>query len=445
VRIAVEGGGYDTAAEALVGGNQLAALYYNGLIGKLGGYGAMGGDDTTSEEFATEYDRSAKEAVDGLNDLVDSFANLAELTAQSIDNHRRANGDSVYGTPPVYDGSQGLGDSPVDVATYTPPSALGGDDEDLPDFWNEIVDHLEGFAWPNADLDKLRSAATTWRDAAGDVSDLKRYCESANRVLSGQQSPEIPLATNAISDLSGLIDDLSSAFTSLGEACEDYATQVDEHRGIIKDIVRDMAIEAGVSVVAGAVVGFFTAGIGAGAGAAIAGWRIASAARKILTALRALKAIAKAGAVAKLASATTKVKGLRDKLKKFKEARKLKKASEATDPPPTPKKPKTPSGTDAPPSVKGPNGEDLPAVPDGATPVRPADTGKGHIYEVPKGTEGLDPRVTEVRVMDPVTSGPHQYPNGYVNYMNAQGQAVNPVTGQTIGKKDPYWHIPLPP
>ena len=104
------------------------------------------------------------------------------------------------------------------------------------------------------------------------------------------------------------------------------------HRDIIKDIIRDMAIEAGVSIVAGAIVGFFTWGGGAAAGGAIAGWRIASAARKILAALRALKAAAKLRAVAKLTSVVSKVKPLRAVLAKFKNAKKIDNAADAAGP-----------------------------------------------------------------------------------------------------------------
>jgi RHS repeat-associated protein len=93
-------------------------------------------------------------------------------------------------------------------------------------------------------------------------------------------------------------------------------------------------------------------------------------------------------------------------------------------------------------SVPGPNGETLP-LPAGATGV-PVDTGKGFTYDIPAGTAGLDPRVTQVRIMDPVTTGKYQYPNGYVVYMNRAGQSVNPLTGQTIAKSSPYNHLPLP-
>lgn len=84
----------------------------------------------------------------------------------------------------------------------------------------------------------------------------------------------------------------------------------------------------------------------------------------------------------------------------------------------------------------------LPAVPIGATgtPVR---TGRGMEYTIPRGTAELDPWVATIRVMDPVTSGRYQYPNGYATYMNSQGQAVNPITGHTIQPSDPLWHIPL--
>ena len=93
-----------------------------------------------------------------------------------------------------------------------------------------------------------------------------------------------------------------------------------------------MAIEAGISIVAGAVVGFFTFGGGAAVGGAIAATRIASAARKILGALRALKAAAKASAVAKLTSVVSKVKPLRAVLAKFKNAKKIDDAADAAGP-----------------------------------------------------------------------------------------------------------------
>jgi hypothetical protein len=85
----------------------------------------------------------------------------------------------------------------------------------------------------------------------------------------------------------------------------------------------------------------------------------------------------------------------------------------------------------------------LPGVPTGVSGI-PVQSGKGLEYSIPRGTRELDPRVTSIRIMDPVTSGKYQYPNGYVSYMNSGGQVVNPVTGETLQRSDSLWHIPLP-
>jgi hypothetical protein len=85
------------------------------------------------------------------------------------------------------------------------------------------------------------------------------------------------------------------------------------------------------------------------------------------------------------------------------------------------------------------NGE-IVAVPEGAVGPTVAESGNGIQFTGGSGGRGLDPRVTDVRVMDPVTTGKYPIPGGYVSYSNGAGQTVSPVTGQTIGKSDPFWH-----
>lgn len=104
----------------------------------------------------------------------------------------------------------------------------------------------------------------------------------------------------------------------------------------------------------------------------------------------------------------------------------------------------TPPGSGKAPNFLGQeNGPAIP-VPDGATGPTPTANGKGFAYTGGKGGNGLDSRVENMRVMDPTKpSGPSPgYPNGYVNYSNKGGQAVNPYTGKTVAKSDPWWHIP---
>ncbi|CAN5552896.1 hypothetical protein BH11ACT6_BH11ACT6_30160 [soil metagenome] len=97
---------------------------------------------------------------------------------------------------------------------------------------------------------------------------------------------------------------------------------------------------------------------------------------------------------------------------------------------------------DPPQVIQGPGGETLPLAPENVI-GSIVNNGKGMMFDIPPGTEGLDPRVVGVRIMDPIASGPYPYPNGYAVYQNDRGQAVNPVTGNTVGRSDPYWHIPL--
>jgi hypothetical protein len=79
-------------------------------------------------------------------------------------------------------------------------------------------------------------------------------------------------------------------------------------------------------------------------------------------------------------------------------------------------------------------------VPKGSKGPGPVSSGKGFSYLNGSGGNGLDKRVTGVRIMDPTT----RYPNGYASFMNEGNQAVNPLTGRTTqGKTDPWWHIPL--
>ncbi len=63
VTIAVDAGGFDSAAEAFAMGNGVAAQFYSGMKEALSGYGQMAGDDKTSDEFAAQYDAAAADTM----------------------------------------------------------------------------------------------------------------------------------------------------------------------------------------------------------------------------------------------------------------------------------------------------------------------------------------------------------------------------------------------
>lgn len=315
----VTGAGYDSATEALMTVNHNAAIHYDNLTADLAGYGAMAGDDSTSDDFAREYDANAQLAVDALRDFVDAAGNLGVTTALSVENHRRANGGSTYGGPAVvYDGSQSLVDAgEVDVPAFAVPPSEGGDSSGTPEFWDMIVDHLQGFAWPNADVGKLREAAGSWRAAQTGIGGLTGSCDTAIDQLGAQRSPEIPLAVRAVRELKTGATDLAAVCGDIAQACDDYADEVEHHRETIKDILRDLAIEIGATAAIGAVTSFFTFGGGGAVAAGVAATRIASAANKIRVALQALRTAARLKAAATLAAVGTKVRAIGPVLKRL--------------------------------------------------------------------------------------------------------------------------------
>jgi hypothetical protein len=318
VNVAISGGGYDTAAEALYGANHVAAAAYDRLRSRLTGYTALGGDDTSSEEFVRTYDPAAQGAVDALRALVDGLGNVGDITAASVRNHRGANAESVYGRArPSYEaGSSGRG--AVQVGAVSLPTALGGDNTDVPDWWNHVVDHLQGFGWPSANTDQLRSAAEAWRAAAASIESIPGYLGVAAEHLEQQTSPEISVAVRVLEQTRTDVVELAEVIRANGDACDDYASQVDETRQTVKDLLRDLAIECGVTAGLSAGLSFFTFGGAAAVGAGVIAARAVRYAGLVLAALRGLRA---ARAAVVLARAAPRLTRLRSSLERLTRAR----------------------------------------------------------------------------------------------------------------------------
>lgn len=327
MRLDIVAFGYATAAAALEDANHHAAIAYDSLTGKLRGYAAMAGDASIAADFAAAYDDAATVSVGALGDLVTAFANLGRLTQVTVANHRNANRRSVIAGASVYDGSS-LDAGYVSVLPAAVPSSLGGDPSSLPDWANWILDRVEGFVWPDADIDRLRMAAATWREAARQVDHLTTYCGSATDSLWRERSPEIPVAVAATEDLVDTIRDLAIQCTEIAVACETYADQVEEQREAILDLVSDLLRDAVIIQGIGIVLGAVTAGATAAGAAALNAGKIALAAPRLLRILALLRTLASAAA-ATIRSATTVVRFLRLRLARFRNVRLAGRSGEA--------------------------------------------------------------------------------------------------------------------
>ncbi|WP_198949148.1 RHS repeat-associated core domain-containing protein [Lottiidibacillus patelloidae] len=96
----------------------------------------------------------------------------------------------------------------------------------------------------------------------------------------------------------------------------------------------------------------------------------------------------------------------------------------------------TKKNSSSPDFIVSPVGTAIP-VPKGAKGPGPVENGLGFLYKGGSGGNVLNNAVKGVRIMEPTW----RYPTGYASYFNKSNQAVNPITGRTIGKSDPWWHI----
>jgi hypothetical protein len=296
VRISVECGGYAEAAGVCRTANQIAALSTESLAGKLGAYAAMAGDDATSRDFAGSYDPAAREAVATLADLTHALIGLGRLIDASGRAHERAEASAVGAAglrTNAYTGGGLDEDSFVRVSPEPPPSSLGGSvSSGLGDISEWILDQVEGFVWPGADVDLLRDAAASWRRTSGSVADLTAHLDVVAALLERQLSPEIPLALAAINELRTLVEDTADQLLTLADACDDYATAVEDTRDRTRALLTEIGQMVVEEVALTAIVTGITGGFGGGVKAAAALARIRAQAPRFHARLVSLRAVA---------------------------------------------------------------------------------------------------------------------------------------------------------
>ncbi len=297
MRITVECGGFTRAADACLTANQTSAVLTESLTQRLAAGAGMAGDDATSSTFAQAYDGGAREAVAALADLTHAFIGAGRLLGFTADNHARAEA-AAAGHPVLgYTGGSIDDDAFVRVQPASPPSSLGGQEPSLGVVDQWILDQVEGFVWPSADVDRLRAAGSAWRRAAASVAGLADHVDAAITLVEQQRSPEVPLAVDALTDLATLIGDTAWQLSHLATSCEEYADAVEaareRTRALLSEVAQMIVEGAAVSV----IVTGLTGGLGGTATAAAAVARVRAQAPRffaLLTALRAGVAVAAA-------------------------------------------------------------------------------------------------------------------------------------------------------
>ncbi|MDR7252309.1 hypothetical protein J2X46_001285 [Nocardioides sp. BE266] len=314
MRISVECGGLASAADACRTANQTAALLTESLSGKLAGFGGMAGNDASSADFARSYDAAAAEAIASLAGLTHSFIGLGRLLSATGANHEAAEAQAS-GRVAAYSGSS-LADSFVRVAPPSQPSSLGAQEPSfgVVDRW--ILDQVEGFVWPGADVELLREAAHAWTRAAASVAALADHVDIAEGLVEHQRSPEIPAALASLVEVRTLVADTAAELMALGMACEDYAAAVEDVHARTRVLLSEIAKMVVEGAVISAVVGGLTGGLGGSATAAAAAARVRAQAPRFHALLVGLRATIATGS-ARLRSARDALRSLRARFDRF--------------------------------------------------------------------------------------------------------------------------------
>ncbi|GAA1438704.1 hypothetical protein GCM10009641_44560 [Mycobacterium cookii] len=317
MRISVECGGYAEAARVCRTANHVAALLTESLAGKLGGYAAMAGDDATSSDFSAAYDPAAREAVGALADLTHALIGLGRLVDLSGRLHARAETDAAGTRTNAYTGGGLDAEAFLRVSPDPPPSSLGGSvATGLGEVHAWILDQVEGFVWPGADVDRLRDAADCWRLRSGSVADLTGHLDAISRLMAHQLSPEIPIALSAIADLRSLVEDTADQLLALADACDDYAAAVEDTRARTRSLLAEIGQMVVEEVALTAIVAGITGGLGGGVKAAAALARIRAQAPRFHALLSALRAVVAATA-SRLRTAEDRLVRARDGFGRF--------------------------------------------------------------------------------------------------------------------------------
>ncbi|MCY4726878.1 hypothetical protein NYO98_11370 [Nocardioides sp. STR2] len=314
MRITVECSGFSRAADACLTANQVAALLTQSLGSRLAGTSGMAGDDATSADFSSAYDTTAREAAAALADLTHAFTGAGRLLAATGANHVRAEAAAAGRS---YDEAAGGDDGAfMRIVPPTVPSSIGADEPSLGvvDAW--ILDQVEGFVWPGADVAALHVAADAWRQAAASTSRLADYVDVAVTLLEAQRSPEVPLAVDALAELTTLVGDTAWQLSSLATACDEYASAVeaahDRTRALLGEVARMIVEGAVISVIAAGISG----GLAGGAAGAAAAARVRSVAPRFYALLVTLRA-GVATAATRLERAADELSAVRTRLEKF--------------------------------------------------------------------------------------------------------------------------------
>lgn len=247
---------YRSASKTLNSAAKAADSAADALKSALSGCGSMAGGTEDCLAWARDYDKgcfSLFEAVDGLSDLMTSFAIGCLVSAMNDEAADAASAGKAYKAshvPPM--------PKPPMMCVAGPPSAAGGNGQ-TPDNWG-VIQKVQDVAWPDGDVDKLRAAASAWSAAATAVDGLIGKAQTAARSVKAISSKESGDAAKKFTALDKYLKDVASGCRTLSKGCTEYADHIQAVQDEVKKILAELAEAIGVTIIVGIVFGAVSGG-----------------------------------------------------------------------------------------------------------------------------------------------------------------------------------------
>lgn len=210
-------------------GDELAAAV--GTLGSaLAGCGAMAGHDTAGLAFGKSYEQAAQNLLNAVDAAVNACRKTGFGVSMSATNYSRAEAASTVG------GGEAL-PVPGDPQAFEAPRVPSpfGSGVAAPLAW-ALVESFVGSVWPDGDPTQLRVAAGAWRAFGLTIRGVAGQLNGPLGVISGQQIPEGPAMTSALSQI-------GAGTSQAAEECAKLATQLDEFAADVQsaqDAIRDL-------------------------------------------------------------------------------------------------------------------------------------------------------------------------------------------------------------
>ena len=275
---------YADAADLLAQGNQTLATIASDLFDALSAAAVSVGEGDGARSWCGSYENAADAVATELSQLIDAVGNAATLLDASGHNHAAAEAAAApYGLPfPSLTGRE-----LASVSLSGIPSMYGGNVGE-PWGWSLVADHLDGFAWPGADIDRIRRLASAWHKAGDDLRTAISFAADAIERLALNDSPELPQAITVCQHLNSACLALADDCDALGTACTAYADAVSDARSHVVHAFKELLGVTGIGALIGIGASFVSGGLAGIASSGLEGTVASTFIARIVSLLDAL-------------------------------------------------------------------------------------------------------------------------------------------------------------